>query len=624
MPLDRRHFLIQSGSAAAVVALFGQGCASPSTAPATRPGELLGFTGVPASLHDGIVVPPEYEWQLLYPWGTPTGIANSMPPFAPDASNGADDQAVQAGMHHDGMHFFALDAGGERGLLVMNHEYTDEQLLHTDGVKEWTAVKVRKSLHAMGVSVIEIRRTGKGWQQVLPSPFARRVHGNTPMRIAGPAAGTPLMRTAANPAGDAVFGTFANCAMGVTPWGTYLTCEENFHGYFGGPKDAARNATPAQRRYGTVAGSQWVEYWRFDERFDVSRHPNEPHRFGWVVEIDPFDPTATPVKRTALGRKRQESATCTVAKDGRLVVYMGDDSRFEYIYKFISRDKVRPGTDAAARAANRHLLDEGTLYAARYDAGGRGQWLELTHGRNGLDAANGFADQAEVLIHARLAGDHVGATKMDRPEWIAIHPQSGEVYVTLTNNSQRGDAGKPAPDAANPRANNLFGGILRWREDAGDAAAAGFAWDHFALAGDPAQPGSGARYPSAEADAFGAPDGLHFDRGGLLWIQTDMSGQVIGKPPYTALGNNQMLCADPASGRIKRFLTGPNGCEITGCVVTPDRRTLFVNIQHPGEARDDGDTRPNSAWPDGATPGSARPRSATLAIRRRDGGIVGT
>lgn len=624
MPLDRRHFLIQSGSAAAVVALFGQGCASPSTAPATRPGELLGFTGVPASLHDGIVVPPEYEWQLLYPWGTPTGIANSMPPFAPDASNGADDQAVQAGMHHDGMHFFALDAGGERGLLVMNHEYTDEQLLHTDGVKEWTAVKVRKSLHAMGVSVIEIRRTGKGWQQVLPSPFARRVHGNTPMRIAGPAAGTPLMRTAANPAGDAVFGTFANCAMGVTPWGTYLTCEENFHGYFGGPKDAASNATTAQRRYGTVAGSQWVEYWRFDERFDVSRHPNEPHRFGWVVEIDPFDPTATPVKRTALGRKRQESATCTVAKDGRLVVYMGDDSRFEYIYKFVSRDKVRPGTDAAARAANRHLLDEGTLYAARYDAGGRGQWLELTHGRNGLDAANGFADQAEVLIHARLAGDHVGATKMDRPEWIAIHPQSGEVYVTLTNNSQRGDAGKPAPDAANPRANNLFGGILRWREDAGDAAATGFAWDHFALAGDPAQPGSGARYPSAEADAFGAPDGLHFDRGGLLWIQTDMSGQVIGKPPYTALGNNQMLCADPASGRIKRFLTGPNGCEITGCVVTPDRRTLFVNIQHPGEARDDGDTRPNSAWPDGATPGSARPRSATLAIRRRDGGIVGT
>ncbi|WP_432731419.1 PhoX family protein [Variovorax sp. W6] len=624
MSLDRRHFLLQSGSAAAVVALFGQGCASTLAPSPTRPGEALGFTGVPASLRDGVVVPPEYEWQLLYPWGAPTGIAGRMPSFAPDAGNSAEDQAAQAGMHHDGMHFFALDTAGDRGLLVMNHEYTDEQLLHTDGVKEWTAAKVRKSLHAMGVSVIEIRRGDKGWQQVLPSPFARRVHGNTPMRIAGPAAGTQLMRTAANPAGDAVFGTFANCAMGVTPWGTYLTCEENFHGYFGGPKEAARNATPAQRRYGTVAGSQWVEYWRFEERFDLSRHPNEPHRFGWVVEIDPFDPTATPVKRTALGRKRQESATCTVAKDGRLVVYMGDDSRFEYIYKFVSRDRVRPGNDAAARAANRHLLDEGTLYAARYDAGGRGKWLELTHGRDGLDAAHGFADQAEVLIHARLAGDVVGATKMDRPEWIAIHPQSGEVYVTLTNNSQRGDSGKPGPDAANPRAANLFGGILRWREDAGDAASTGFSWDHFALAGDPAQPGSGARYPTAGADMFGAPDGLHFDRGGLLWIQTDLSGQVIGKPPYTSLGNNQMLCADPASGRIKRFLTGPNGCEITGCVVTPDRRTLFVNIQHPGEARDDGDTKHNSAWPDGSEPGSARPRSATLAIRRRDGGIVGT
>lgn len=643
MPLDRRQFLLQSGSAAAVVALFGQGCAA-TVAPA-RPdatgatpvtatrGGVLGFTGVPASLRDGVVIPPEYEWQLLYPWGTPTGVAGRMPAFAPDAANSAEDQAVQAGMHHDGMHFFALDATGERGLLVMNHEYTDEQLLHTDGVKGaaggasatgWTAAKVRKSLHAMGVSVIEIRRTAQGWQQVSPSPFARRVHGNTPMRIAGPAAGTPLLRTAANPAGDAVLGTFANCAMGVTPWGTYLTCEENFHGYFGGPKEAAQGLTPAQRRYGTVPGTQWVEYWRFDERFDLSRHPNEPHRFGWVVEIDPFDPTATPVKRTALGRKRQESATCTVARDGRLVVYMGDDSRFEYIYKFVSRDTVRPGTDAAARAANRHLLDEGTLHVARYDADGRGRWLPLVHGRDGLDAARGFADQAEVLVHARLAGDVVGGTKMDRPEWIAVHPRSGEVYVTLTNNTQRGDAGKPRPDAANPRADNFFGGILRWCEDGGDAAAGGFAWDHFALAGDPAQPGSGARYPSAEADMFGAPDGLHFDQGGLLWIQTDMSGQAIGKPPYTSLGNNQMLCADPASGRIKRFLTGPNGCEITGCVVTPDRRTLFVNIQHPGEARDDGDGGHNSAWPDGTAPGSKRPRSATLAIRRRDGGIVGT
>ena len=617
MPLDRRIFL-QSGAAAVVALLHRSGA---NASPAADGQAVLGFTSVPASLRDAVVLPPGYEWQLLYPWGTPTGMAGQpMPAFAPDGSNSADEQALQAGMHHDGMHFFPLSAP-DRALLVMNHEYTDEQLLHSDGVKEWNAEKVRKSLHAMGVSVIEIQWTREGWRQVRPSPYARRVHGRTPMRIAGPAAGTPLMRTAANPAGDEVLGTFANCAMGVTPWGTYLTCEENFHGYFGGPKEAAKDATAAQRRYGTVPGSQWVEYWRFDERFDLSRHPNEAHRFGWVVEIDPFNPAAKPIKRTALGRKRQESATCTLAKDGRAVVYMGDDARFEYVYKFVSHGKVSAGGSAAA---NGRLLDDGTLYVARFDADGRGRWLELVHGRNGIDAASGFADQAEVLIHARLAGDVVGGTRMDRPEWIAVHPQTGEVYVTLTNNSQRGNLGKPALDAANPRADNSFGGILRWREDGADAGSTGFAWAHFAMAGDPTQEGSGARYPSDDADIFGSPDGLHFDSGGLLWIQTDMSGQLIGKPPYASLGNNQMLCADPASGRIKRFLTAPNGSEVTGCVVTPDRRTLFVNIQHPGESRDDGTATPNSAWPDGTAPGSARPRSATLAIRRRDGGIVGT
>lgn len=621
-----RRLILHAGGAAAVLSLLGQGCAHRST-DATLPS----FTGVAASFDDAVLVPAGYDWQLLYPWGSPTGVAGRMPAFAPDASNSADDQAVQAGMHHDGMHFFPLDGSSDHGLLVMNHEYTDEQLLHTDGVPNagaWTAEKVRKSQHAMGVSVIEVRRTAQGWQQVLPSRFARRIHAATPMRIAGPAAGTPRMRTAFDPAGERVLGTFANCAMGVTPWGTYLTCEENFHGYFGGPKEAARAVTPAQQRYGTVPGSQWVEYWRHDERFDLTRHPNEPHRFGWVVEIDPFDPKSVPVKRTALGRKRQESATCTLTRDGRLAVYMGDDARFEYIYKFVSRRRVQPGQDAAARAANRDLLDDGTLYVARYDEGGRGQWLPLVHGQNGVDAASGFTDAADVLIHARLAGDIVGGTKMDRPEWIAVHPQSGEVYVTLTNNSQRGEPGKPTADPANPRANNLFGGILRWREQGGDAGATAFAWDHYVLAGDTALPQAGARYPSGpageKADLFGSPDGLHFDSAGLLWIQTDMSGQTTGKPPYTALGNNQLLCANPATGRIRRFLIGPKGCEITGCVLTPDRRTLFVNIQHPGETRDDGSATPNSAWPDGQAVGSARPRSATVVVRRRDGGVVGS
>ncbi len=617
MTLDRRH-LFKTSAAAAMVALLGEGCSSFASAS----GASLGFTSVPATLADAITLPPEYRHEVLYPWGSPTGVRGTMPAFAPDGSNSAAEQTVQAGMHHDGMHFFAM--GSDRGLLVINHEYTDEQLLHADGARPWTIEKVRKSQHAMGVSVIEVERTPQGWRQVLPSRYARRIHANTPMRIAGPAAGTPRMRTAADPGGDRVFGTFANCAMGVTPWGTYLTCEENFHGYFGGPKEAASQPNEAQRRYGAVPGGQWIDYWRFDERFDITKNPNEPNRFGWVVEIDPFDPESTPVKRTALGRKRQEGATCTLTKDGRVAVYMGDDSRFEYIFKFVSRDKVVPGQDAAARRANRDVLDHGTLYVARYDGGGRGEWLALRHGRGGVDAANGFADAADVLIHARLAGDIVGATKMDRPEWIAVHPQTGEVYVALSTNDQRGAPGKPLPDAANPRADNIYGGILRWREDAGDAASTGFAWDHFVLAGDPQQPGAGVRYPGAQADAFGDPDGLHFDSGGLLWIQTDMSGQGIGKGPMAALGNNAMLCADPATGRIKRFLVGPNGCEITGCTVTPDRRTLFVNIQHPGETREDGSAAPNSAWPDGKAIGSARPRSATVVVQRRDGGIVGT
>jgi secreted PhoX family phosphatase len=593
---------------AAVAAMMGPvGYAGTSRPP-------LGFTAVPASLRDAVVVPPEYEFQVLYRWGDPTGIGSSLPAFRPDASNTAEDQALQAGMHHDGMHFFPLGSDGRRALLVLNHEYTDEQQLHADGAAPLTAAKVRKSQHAVGVSVIEIERLPSGWRQVLPSGYARRIHARTPMHIAGPAAGSALLQTAADPSGRVVLGTLANCAMGVTPWGTYLTCEENFHGYFGADKSLGGTSDAAARRYGTTPGGQWVDWYRFDERFDVLKHPNESHRFGWVVEIDPMDPTSTPIKRTALGRKCTESATCTLTRDGRVAVYMGDDARFEFIYKFVSRDRVRPG----GYAANRDLLDHGTLYAARFDASGQGAWLELTNGDNG------HADQAEVLVHARLAASARGATPMDRPEWVAIHPRTAEVFVSLTNNSQRGAPGRPAVDAANPRANNLGGHIMRWTEAGADAAATTFTWSHFVLAGDPAVPGTDTRYPSPQADAFGAPDGLHFDSAGLLWIQTDMSGQAIGKGTYANLGNNALLCADLATGSIKRFLTGPNGSEITGCVVTPDRSTLFVNIQHPGETSDSGGARANSAWPDGSEPGSARPRSAIVAVRRRNGGAVGT
>lgn len=580
-----RRGVLQAG-AAGLLSLLAPACALQPRAAA-----LPGFAAVPPSSADTVAVPPGYRATVLLRWEDALGIAGAAP----------GGQDVQAGMHHDGMHFFPLAADGSRGLLVLNHEYTDETLLHADGMEPATAAKVQRSQFAMGVSVVEVQLQAGRWQLVRPSRYARRIHGTTPMRIAGPAAGHPWMRTAYDPAGTSVLGTFQNCAMGVTPWGTYLTCEENFQGHFGAPMGSF-SPNAAQRRYGLAADGSWLPWWQFDDRFDLSRHPNEANRFGWVVEIDPLDPTSTPVKRTALGRKRQESATCVVARDGRVAVYMGDDSRFEFIYKFVSRDAVRPG----GLAANRDLLDHGTLYAARFDAGGAGRWLPLPA-------------TAEACIHARLAADAAGATPMDRPEWVAVHPTTGEVYITLSNNTQRGDAGRPAPDTANPRARNQFGHIVRWGEAGGDAAAERFEWETYVLAGDPAVPGAGTRYPATDADAFGAPDGLHFDSGGLLWIQTDMSGSAMNRGDFARLGNNQLLCANPATGSIRRFLTGPRGCEVTGCVVTPDRRTLFVNIQHPGETSDDGGAPRQGGWPDGGLP-----RSATVVVRREDGGIVGS
>ncbi|HZO12914.1 MAG TPA: alkaline phosphatase PhoX, partial [Polyangiaceae bacterium] len=372
----------------------------------------------------------------------------------------------------------------------------------------------------------------------------------------------------------------------------------------------------------------------FDARFDAGRHPNEPNRHGWVVEIDPYDPTSKPVKRTALGRMAHEGATVAIARDRRVVVYMGDDdfrSRFEHIYKYVSR---RPYMLNGSAKDNDDILDDGTLYAARFDADGTGEWLPLVQGQRGLTQTAGFASQAEVLIDARTAADIVGATYMDRPEWIALHPRSGDVYCTLTNNSSRG-TGKPlqrdeplGADAANPRAPNPMGHIIRWREEGGDPAATRFRWDVFLLAGDP-QHEDPNRRSSVDDVAFAQPDALSFDARGVLWIQTDSSAHNMASEDWNRIGNNQMLAADPRTGEVRRFLTGPVGCEVTGMQLTPDMRTMFVNIQHPGEApkphpgrNDPAQPKAHSSWPDGDKGG--RPRSATIAIRRHDGGVIGT
>ncbi|MBI3144076.1 MAG: PhoX family phosphatase, partial [Pseudogulbenkiania sp.] len=377
-----------------------------------------------------------------------------------------------------------------------------------------------------------------------------------------------------------------------------------------------------EKRYGINnkgAGYNWAVE---DFRFDLQLNPNEANRFGWVVEIDPFEPSSKPVKRTALGRFKHEGATVTIAPSGHAVVYMGDDQRFEYIYKFVSKNKY----NAKNRKANMSLLDEGTLYVARFNADGSGAWLPLVAGQNGLSADQGFADQGEVVIKARIAADIVGATKMDRPEWIAANPRkAGEVYCTLTNNSDRGKDGKPGPDAANPRADNKFGHIIRWLENGGDAAAAGFKWDIFALAGRP-DAAKEQHKGAFKGDAFGSPDGLKFDHNGVLWVQTDVSTSTVNMKEYAGMGNNQMLAVVPETGEFRRFLTGPNGCEITGLAFTPDNKTLFVNIQHPGEPdserSDPAKPKAISAWPDGDKGG--RPRAATVVIRKLDGGVIGS
>lgn len=591
------------------------GCA----VPAGGAGPKLGFAGVAAGSADAVVVPAGYSATPFVPWGDPVGIAGQMPAFRDDASNSAAEQAVQMGMHHDGIHYYPLE-GSTRGLLVMNHEYVDDGLLHPGGMLPWTAQKVAKSQAAHGVSVCEIALAAGTWQPVRPSPYARRFSATTPFAIGGPAAGHALMKTAADPDGRTVLGTFANCAAGMTPWGTYLSGEENFQDYFA----TADQPTAHERRYG-LRRAAWYRWPEHDARFDAVRHPNEPNRFGWVIEIDPYDPASTPVKRTALGRAAHEGAWVAVTKDGRAVVYSGEDARFEYVYKFVSRDRIRPaGEGVSAARANAELLDHGTLYVARFDADGRGRWLPLVHGQGPLTNVNGFADPGEVVVKARQASDALGATKMDRPEWLAIDAASRWVYCALTNNSARGNAGQPGVDAANPRAGNVMGHIVRWRE-AGDFDGESFEWNHFVLAGDPANERPEAR-GDIRGDPFACPDGLAIDARGVLWIDTDMGPAAMHQGEFQRLGNNAMLACDPASGEVRRFLVGPVNCEISGAAWTPDGRTMFVNIQHPGEAtrgrNDPADPRRYSNWPDFRPDG--RPRSATVVIRKDDGGPIGS
>jgi len=448
------------------------------------------------------------------------------------------------------------------------------------------------------------RQAGR-WTLQSGAPLTRRITADTPIRIDGPAAGHALLKTAADPEGTLVRGTFNNCGSGRTPWGTYLTCEENFNGYFSSSDDAYQ-PSDAFKRYG-VGNKDFGYGWaKAVERFDIAKHPHEPNRFGYVVEIDPMDPVSTPNKRTALGRFKHENCEVVLDKSGHVVVYMGDDERGEFIYRYVSHGTYQAGQGGG------DLLSNGTLYVARFNDDLSGQWLALT------PETTGMASLAEICIHTRQAASAVQATTMDRPEWIAQNPNRAEMYCSLTNNKNRGKKPNAGGDATpvggpNPRADNRYGQIVRWRPADGDHTAERFSWDLFVMAGNPTRH-SDAYGGSKNVDAanmFNSPDGLAFDSRGRLWIQTD--GNYSNKKGFAGMGNNQMLVGDPLSGEIRRFMVGPRECEITGLCWDADNRTMFVGIQHPGE-------KGGSHFPGG---GDSVPRSCVIAVTRDDGMPIG-
>ncbi|NJL09731.1 MAG: PhoX family phosphatase [Calothrix sp. SM1_7_51] len=675
MGMKRRRFIMTAVGTSLLTALgdvtvggFLQTVEASTIAPSTG-FQGIGFGSVPPNLlnpatgllqQDLVTVPNGYTARVLVAWGDP--IMPGAPNWLVNATQDAATQERQYGMNSDGMHFFPLSGGlNSSGILCVNHEYTEEQFLHGSegltGGAGVTIAKVRKSQAAHGVSVFEISKTtlGNNWGVEQNSSYGRRITANTEMRISGPAAGSPLLRSKKfniTPTGSVeigvndgftAYGTLNNCANGYTPWGTYLTCEENWNGYFGhqGQTIVATPGTPdaeilaGQNRYGVSQNGPY-RWHDVDPRFNCRTNPLEPHTFGWIVEIDPYNAQSRPVKRTALGRFKHESVQYVVDANNRLAFYMGDDERNEYIYKFVCSGTYNP----RARAANSNLLDNGILYVAKFNADGTGEWIPLIHGQRGLTVENGFRDQAEVLIKTRQAADRVGATMMDRPEWTAYRPringfQEIEVYCTLTNNTRRGTnppssnnpngttaggSARPPVDASNPRADNRYGHIIRWRETGRTVTATTFNWDIFVLAGDKTK---AANYQgNINGDDFGAPDGLWFDNFGRLWIQTDQAGDGLGD--WNAIGGNSMLCADPNSKQIRRFLTSPTDCEVTGVTSTPDGKTMFINIQHPGDRGTPTNPTVSSNWPhtQGYGP-SGRPRSATVVITRNDGGIVG-
>lgn len=618
------------------------------------PSDSLTFTPVTDLTSDSVVVPTDYDARTVIRWGdslfagTPNLDTSQVAAGVLSAPGAGALQAKRFGYNNDAVEYFGFDGASDSGMVCVNHEYVNQLLLFPDwdtpDRPTWVASHpegVEVMLGAHGISVVHVQRALTGWKY-LKTPLNRRITAKTQIEITGPARGHPAMKTSADPAGTKVLGTLNNCAGGTTPWGTYLSAEENFDQYFanysaylGGSPDPA--IVDIHQRIQPPSGGSELGWEFHDSRFDVATAPNEAIRFGWVVELDPFDPSWKPKKRTALGRMKHENATTTLAGDNRCVVYMGDDARFEYLFKFVTKNPYIEGNTSH----NRNLLNAGTLYAARFNSDGTGEWLPLVYQAAGpLGPGNGFASQADVCLKARKAGDVMGATPMDRPEDVETNPVNGKVYMACTNNSSRTAVSTPSTQNGrsvdrivtipNPRSSNSWGHVIEITEDGDDAGSTTFMWDVFLLCGDPVSGGGSFLTSTEDLDdlplgtndtyfggwvdpslisPLGSPDNVSFDGLGNLWIHTDGSQPTGGHD-----GSFAVAVQGPTRGWVRRFVTMPNNAECCGGEFTPDNETIFYTVQHPGDSGTV--AAPGSSWPDG--PGTL-PRPSLVAVTKTAG-----
>ncbi|RWP81291.1 MAG: PhoX family phosphatase [Mesorhizobium sp.] len=625
---SRRGFLKGSLAVSAIAATVSPLALISADEARAAEGSVFAFDELEAGIDDKHHVAPGYDADVLLRWGDPL-FADS-PDFDPTKQS-AEAQAKQFGYNNDYVGYIPIDGSAEHGLLVVNHEYTNPHLMfpgivkivEKDGKKSAEVAPLSKEqidveMAAHGGTIVEIRKDGGKWQVVRDGKLNRRITANTEMALSGPVAGHDRVKTKADPSGTKVFGTVNNCAGGVTPWGTYVMAEENIHGYFSGELPEDHKEAANYKRLGIPEGAyEWAAH---NERFDLAKEPNEANRFGWIVEVDVNDPTSTPRKRTAMGRFKHEGAESIVAKDGRVVFYLGDDERFDYVYKFVTRAAFNPND----RAANKDLLDDGTLHVAKFAEDGTVEWLPIVFGQGPLTAENGFTGQADVLIETRRAADLLGATKMDRPEDVQPNGVNGKVYVMLTNNSKRK---ADQVDAANPRAENAFGHIIEIAEDGGDFTAAKGKWEVLLKCGDPSVADVGATFSTATTANgwFGMPDNCAVDSAGRLWVATDGQGPK-------ATGRTDGLWAVDTEGAAratsKLFFRVPIGAEMCGPLFAPDDQTAFVAVQHPGDGGEDWEAfgRPSyyedlsTRWPDFKPDMPVRP--SVVAITKQGGGKI--